>query len=687
MNNFCSKLDEIISAAQPRKLIYFAFDGPAPNAKMAQQRSRRFCSRHNMRVHYKMYNLLAKEWKQYGMSVPSMPSMWDANQITPGTFFMVKVRKTVEQYIAQRIADPAWAAYRDVVWLLSDTSEPGEGEHKLIQFIKKQRMAPGYDPRLTHCLVGMDADLIQLGLSVHDPNIMIYRDDIFVSINIVREYFRQCFSGILLNPEVPLMLKNFERLLDDLLLCFCFVGNDFLPPLPQMKIASNAIGRCLAVYISVLPTIGDYLTYAGNINVEGLQVFVRALNHVLVAVQDPTRDVVSWYDKIEKQYQKDVEEHEAFGGSAEIVFWSTLRRRAEMYAWKKTAKLFTNDPVCVSVPGWQDRYYKAHWPQSLPEDSTDPEGDMSAARAMVNREYLHGLQWVQHYYHRDCPDWDWCYPYLYGPSLEAIYPEKLTPEDLSFTRPGTPLLPLQQLLIVIPREGAEKLLPSRLVRLMDTSLKSYFPEKFRSDCSNCPPRWMELAILPKINLDEIREETKVHISRLSPADQRRCERLGIRLFVHNDNLIVEEWASNETNTDSSKFFLLCGHHGLSGSIADHKTSKKTRKLPKGVHRYRFDWPEEDIQPKYLEAPPPIPKQQNLVHRKNSISPLTTDPRLNWSGMSGFRFHTWGVEIDTKGQLSVPEDESSKHQEFSEQSMKSRHRDYAPRSDDKRRRRH
>lgn len=115
-----------------------------------------------------------------GKKVPPVrTSSFDSNKITPGTEYMMEICDNLRWYIADRIShNPAW---QNVTVILSDGSVPGEGEHKIMEFIRSQRTQPEYDPNQTHIIHGLDADLSMLGLSSHEPRFYILVEQLFIT--------------------------------------------------------------------------------------------------------------------------------------------------------------------------------------------------------------------------------------------------------------------------------------------------------------------------------------------------------------------------------------------------------------------------------------------------------------------------------------------------------------------------
>ena len=81
-------LTELIEYVNPKQTIYIAIDGPAPRAKMHQQRQRRFKSA--------KYN---RELANIKKSLKLDYDNWDTNAITPGTEFMSKINTEMKTFL------------------------------------------------------------------------------------------------------------------------------------------------------------------------------------------------------------------------------------------------------------------------------------------------------------------------------------------------------------------------------------------------------------------------------------------------------------------------------------------------------------------------------------------------------------------------------------------------------------
>ncbi|RCK63054.1 5'-3' exoribonuclease 1 [Candida viswanathii] len=297
-------IDHLFQIIKPKKTFYMAIDGVAPRAKMNQQRARRF------RTAYEAEENLKKAI-QNGEVIPK-EDPFDSNSITPGTEFMSKLTINLKYFIHKKITEDSNWANIDIV--LSGHEVPGEGEHKIMEYIRSVRSQPDYNPNLRHCIYGLDADLIMLSLVTHDPHFALLREEVtfgpskkslgdkdlndqrffLLHISLLREYLSLEFQDL----ENQLKFEyNFERVLDDFILIMYVIGNDFLPNLPDLFINKGAFPLLIAVIKQTLLDSDGYINENGKINLRRLNIYFKKLSNFEFENFEKKEVDVEWFNK------------------------------------------------------------------------------------------------------------------------------------------------------------------------------------------------------------------------------------------------------------------------------------------------------------------------------------------------------------------------------------------------------
>ncbi|TVY79681.1 5'-3' exoribonuclease 1 [Fusarium oxysporum f. sp. cubense] len=310
-------IEHLFGKIKPKQLFFMAIDGVAPRAKMNQQRSRRF------RTALDAEKAREKAIKE-GVEIPK-EEPFDSNCITPGTEFMAKLSQQLRYFVNKKVSeDTDWQGCEIV---LSGHEVPGEGEHKIMEYIRNAKAQPNYNQNVRHCLYGLDADLIMLGLLSHDPHFCLLREEVtfgrasktkskelehqnfyLLHLCIVREYLEMEFQELQEDGALSFPF-DLERVIDDFILMAFFVGNDFLPNLPSLHINEGALAKMFRIYKSILPKCDGYMNENGVINMERLQRLLGELSKTEIDAFENDVSDEKWFAS--KQMEKKLENKNA----------------------------------------------------------------------------------------------------------------------------------------------------------------------------------------------------------------------------------------------------------------------------------------------------------------------------------------------------------------------------------------
>ena len=465
----CDEILRFFRATRPKRLI-LCVDGVAGASKMAQQRQRRFVSMRD--------------------STPD-PSKFSSVELTPGTRTELELSEYIDRWIRDQLTNNPEFAETDIVF--SDQTVHGEGEHSIIYAFKHFGQ-----PGESYCIHGMDADLTMLTLGTMLENVYIIRENhcdrqwsYIVNVGAIR---RSLSFKMVPREYRDSRLSEDEYLLRttrDFLLIAYTIGNDFLPILPTFDMMHDVLDLCLDAYRNLHFNSARWL--ADEISTpDGPEITINPEN-----LADFLRDI----------------------GRCEpnLATKAVMDRNAYPNVLLASYTDMSRDRPAVDFEGYRQAYYENYFIEASCEE--------------VCREYLYGMRWVLQYYLHGSPDYQWYYPFHYAPFASDMA-DSLSNFDINTRFPrNPPLSQIEQLMCVLPQEGAY-LLPKSLRNFhSDPRVREYYPRDFSLDYAGKHLDYEAIVLLPMVDLQAIQEIFSE--AELTPEEEYLNREGKVRLYRRN----------------------------------------------------------------------------------------------------------------------------------------------------------
>lgn len=478
--DICNTIEELVRIVNPKKQLVMCIDGVAPLSKQNQQRQRR-------------YRSLVESTE-----APKNENMFDSRCITPGTKFMSCLSEYIDYFIHKQITqDESW---KHLNVIFSDDKVPGEGEHKLVDFIRKY----GTEEE-TYCINALDADLVMLSLGTHKNNFFLLREELY------DKSFDYSYVNIGsgLRPDIVKNILFFEgsdekSLVNDFILICFLCGNDFLPNIPSISLLEKGISTIIDMY-KLNASRHGHLTEGEIIRFSSFQNFLSLIAQSEKSLLEEKYVHRQNYipDPLLEKHVKRVEERDSYR---------------------------------IDFDSYKEEFYKKHGLFNIEE---------------ACKSYIQGCTWILSYYLKGITNWTYVYEYNYSPFAFDLALH-MTGMKVNVLEPSSPIQPFLQLLCVIPPTSSY-LLPKPLdsILLKQSELSVYFPTKFNINYEGKKKKWEGVVELPPVNVKEL-EKVYVKFLKNVHSDDIKRNKPGHNLIYtySNDN-------SSEHKSFYGKFLSSC----------------------------------------------------------------------------------------------------------------------------------
>ncbi len=441
------QITAIVELLDVEEMLYIAVDGVAPLAKISQQRQRRYET--------------ASKRKPKGVQ-------FDSNAITPGTPFMHELDNHIEAWIKKkRETLPNTVIY-------SSYRSPGEGEHKIMDYIRSNSNQLNYPGE--HIIYGQDADLAMLSLLLPLENLQLMKIDGEYTNYISVDAMREAIKEELLQPTA----------INDFIVLMFFIGNDFLPRQSSFDDIELGIDRLFEVYLKVNKPLTDkngisWLVYSEII--DGLAAVEKSLLEELSKIKFEYPSVI---------LQSSIEQVTTVGRGKAITKPSLNYNRYHDL-WYENEFDGRNRQLTVFL-----------------EKLTGYEVNLNKINDMINA-YLTGVSWIYLYYTQgiNYVNINYMYEYFHAPLFSDL--SKINYSEISerlgeyeYDDLALAFEIVEQMVSVIP-PASKKILPAQLLPLYQLSspILDLLPNRFEKEISNAHKDDKFIIYIPFISHDRI----------------------------------------------------------------------------------------------------------------------------------------------------------------------------------------
>lgn len=519
-------IEYLIDYVNPEELVYISVDGVAPKAKIKQQRMRRFRS---------VDDAIIKEEirKKHNKKTATK---WSNTVITPGTEFMEKLHKELDEHFKKKT--------RKIKYIYSSYHTMGEGEHKILQHIKKD--LSDKNNKDIYIIYGLDADLFFLSMASQKDNIYLLREssqfegdkriknglldvvkDVaedlrYVSVDITKEMYNEEILKMIMSKyenEIYLYEKVYKKeeienkdektkknFCNDFIVICYLLGNDFLPHFPSIDIKKGGLDMILDSYCDI------YLKNSKSNMIELKDGIVKLNN-------DMFKELLISLGLKEYEYFTDtLVKYKHFNEKRRCLESDPYLK--ELWQIENMKNIKIEDPVKLGYSKedeWKFRYYNHYFNTSE---------NMNETISDTCKNYLEGIVWVTKYYFEECTDWRWQYNYNHAPFISDLG-EYFNDTSYKFEKvqhhKRDAISPCVQLMSVLPPQCSNELPISYRYLVTDTGspVIDMFPKKVEIDMLNKDQLWQCIPLVPLLNEMRIIEAIKTYKLKLTEEEEER----------------------------------------------------------------------------------------------------------------------------------------------------------------------